>query len=233
MNAMAPDARTPPRAQLDFARYVAQYPAITPQVVFRRLRLMGLFFVLGAIGIAGTAMLIGLDVPVSEPARLLTAFGFVAAAIVIVATVFSAGLLLWGGFISQYVANLDSKAEMVEMPELAGVPAYAVALQATKATEVIMQTVAANVAYVANIFEQVAPESVRGEVGDLRKERLAMEVTFKRIEEAMSVEDQQRVYAYMQVMEPARDALRLFKPLTKEEMQRLLEQYDAVTNRLD
>lgn len=184
--------------------------SIAPQVVFRRLKCMGLFFALGAIGIAASVTLIGRDLPVSEPARLLTAFGFVAAAVVIVATVFSAGLLLWGGFIGQYVANLDSKAEVLEMSGLEEVPAYAVALEATKATGVIMQTVTANVAAVAYVIEQVAAESLSGEVGDLRKELLAMEVTFKRIEDKMSVDEQQRANAYLQ---------------------RLLQQYDAAATR--
>jgi hypothetical protein len=99
----------------NFVRYAAQYPPIAPQVVFRRLGYMSAFFMLGVVGIVAALVLIGRDVSTSEPARLLTAFGFISAVVVVIASLFSAGLLLWGGFISQYVANLELQSEMAEI----------------------------------------------------------------------------------------------------------------------
>jgi hypothetical protein len=157
----------------NFVRYAAQYPPIAPQVVFRRLSRMGAFFLLGAIGIVAALALVGRDVSMSEPARLLTVFGLIAAAVVVMATLVSAGLLLWGGFISQYVANLESKSEMAEM------------FDRRESAVSAERALAAESVTIADIVETVT----------------VVEGSFQRLEEMISEAEQNQVYLAMQILD--------------------------------
>lgn len=240
---------------MNFVRYVAQYPATTPQVVFRRLKVMGVFLGLGVIGVAVTLTLIGLEVPANEPERLLTAFGFAAAVVVIIAALFSAGLLLWGGFISQYVQSMDSKAEVAETHEMAADVAAAedVALAeivenvgrepmehesiatveaAVKANDAIVRTVTCDTAAVVEALEQAIGDAQPKEVRELRRQWELLTERMKQMERSLSPAAQRRLFANLQPT-----CFRIYTrgsktPMTEEEKRHLVAQILAADHAL-
>lgn len=114
MNTLVAEIAAPPGVDLDFIRELAQHRAIAPALVFRRLKIIGTILGMSLLGEIATILLLGLGVSLSAPARMLTAVGLVASVVVMLGALASAGLLLWGGFISQYVAALDARAQVVE-----------------------------------------------------------------------------------------------------------------------
>jgi hypothetical protein len=177
-------------SQLDFVRYVAQHAPIAPRVVFRRMKIMGAFLALGIVGVGVALWVIGSDVATSEPARLLAAFGFVVAVLVLVATVFSMGLLLWGAFIGQYVANLDRKAADAEVLDLD----FEMASPAPAETnDVVIQAVTEDMKAVAEAIELAVDQSMMGTARDIRNELAAIQRRLKEMEQSLSPAGHQRM----------------------------------------
>ncbi len=79
--------------------------------------MVGCIAAIALIGALASLALLGFGVSQSEPAKLLTVLGLIASSVVLCAAAVTTGLLLWGGFVSQYVAALDAKAQVVEVFE--------------------------------------------------------------------------------------------------------------------
>lgn len=162
MSLAATASANSPAVDYELIRELAQHQPISPDVVFRRLKVIGSIMGLSLVGIIAAVLLLAFDVPVSEPARLLTALGFAAAAIVLFSSLVSAGVLLWGGFVSQYVHALDARGEVAES---FGEAEHQIA-QATpvEANEEMVQTVAEEAFAVATAFAEKAdsPRAIEG-----------------------------------------------------------------------
>jgi hypothetical protein len=111
MNIAATAPFNPAPLSYELIRELAQHRPVSPDLVFRRLKFIGAIIGLSVVGLASTLVLLGFDVPASEPAKQLTVFGFIAAAVALFSSLLSASLLLWGGFVSQYVSALDARAD--------------------------------------------------------------------------------------------------------------------------
>lgn len=238
MNAVATDAGIATSGRSGFVRYVAQQRRVTPQEVFRRLKVMGGFLVLGTLGATAALMLIGLGVPASEPARLLTAFGFIAAIAVCFATFFSASLLLWGAFLSQYVATLDATSELMDAREEnetvvlaeAAAPAAVAPADANATAEVAVQE---NNAVVEGFAEEAAAlvEAITLAMGDrqpavlqdMHKELDLMRARIKELQQGMSPIDQVRMYSVLRNHTHLGSYARRKKKAAAEEVQRQVE----------
>lgn len=113
MNASAAYMSSPP-IRYAFIREMAEHQPVPPGVVARRLKIIALVFAAALLGLAATLLLIRFEAFTTEPARLLAAFAGFATFILMIAAIFSAGLVLWGGYVTQYVAALDAKAQLLE-----------------------------------------------------------------------------------------------------------------------
>jgi len=98
----------------EFARGLAERSPIAPAVVARRLKIIAVIFSFALSGLIAILALVKFDFFVSDSAKLLSAFAGIGAFILTLASAFTAVLLLWGGYVTQYVAALDSKAQLME-----------------------------------------------------------------------------------------------------------------------
>jgi hypothetical protein len=83
-------------------------------LVFRRLKFIGAIIGLSVIGLATALALLSFGVTTTEPATLLTVFGFLAATITLFSALLSASILLLGGFVSRYISALAVRVDSNE-----------------------------------------------------------------------------------------------------------------------
>lgn len=177
-------------SQLDFIRYVAQYAPIAPRVVLDRLKIMAAFLALGLLGTAVALWMIGSGTATGEPARLLAAFGLVVALLIVMATLFSAALLLWGGFIGQYVANLDRKATDAEILDL---DCEMTPSADTEVNDVVILAVTEDIKAVAEAIEQAVDQSMAGTARGVRNELAAIQLRLQEMEQSLSPSGHERM----------------------------------------
>lgn len=163
MNLAATASAKSPAVSYELIRELAQHKPVSPDVVFRRLKFIGAVLGVSVIGLAVALILLGFDVPTSEPARLLTVFGVVAATVALFSALLSASILLWGGFVSQYISALDARANAVESFDEA--EDQVAQTTPTKANEELLMAVKEEAVAVATaLAEKVdAPRAVEGQ----------------------------------------------------------------------
>lgn len=215
MNTAAADSSSTLTEKLELVRKLAEHKPISPDLVLRRLKIIGTILGLSGVAVAVTLMLIGLDVPASEPARLLTAFGLVAAIIAMFSALMSACILLWGGFVSQYVSALDAKADAAgSFDESVAQVAQA---QPARTNEELVQTITDGVVIVAAALAEKLEASRATEGRKIAAELRATVERMKELEHTLNPAEQEQYYDSLHSRIAIMRTIQLRKPAAVKE----------------
>jgi len=179
-------------ARYQFIRELAQHRAISPELLFRRLKFMGAVFGISLLVAIATAFLIAFATSMGESTRLLAAFGLVAAFVLMLGALISTGLLLWGGFVSQYVSALDAKEQLAEAFTQAD--EVAARVTPTKANEEMVQVLSEDAFAITTALALVVDERRAAEVREWLAEFKGLTVRMVQIERSLTATEQQRAF---------------------------------------